>query len=216
MLLRLIRHGDPDYKNDSLTELGVRQAKALAKHIRDLHVDRLLCSPLGRARLTCSYFAKAKGMEPRVLPWLKELNGNYEGDLWAWNQHGCDAFKDAESLGPSDWIRKSPYGKHMKKIAGSFHRAFDEYLKENGLLERDGSLYKLGANYRQGESIAVFCHAGVTLTLLSHLLHIPLPICYSQFGCEPSSVSTLALETKDGKGIFRLLSLNDMSHAKGL
>ena len=33
MKIIFIRHGDPDYVNDSLTEKGIREAKLLAKRV---------------------------------------------------------------------------------------------------------------------------------------------------------------------------------------
>ena len=35
MKIIFIRHGDPDYVNDTLTEKGMREAKLLAKRVAD-------------------------------------------------------------------------------------------------------------------------------------------------------------------------------------
>ena len=211
MLLMLIRHGDPDYANDALTELGRRQALALAERLAGVRIDEMYCSPLGRAALTCAPVAERKGMTPETLPWLRELNGNYAGNQWAWNHHGCDAFAHKTEIGSATWGGMVPYGEHIRPVAAGFHDSFDRFLSGKGL-SREDNLYRLGADFTEDKTMAFFCHAGVILTLLSHLLHVPLPVCYSQFACEPSSVSRLALETKDAMGIFRLVSLNDMSH----
>ena len=39
MRLIFIRHGEPDYEHDSLTEKGWREAKLLAARTKDWHVD---------------------------------------------------------------------------------------------------------------------------------------------------------------------------------
>ena len=54
MKIVMIRHGDPDYVNDSLTEKGRREALALARYLSDKHVTKFYCSPLGRARDTAA------------------------------------------------------------------------------------------------------------------------------------------------------------------
>ena len=52
MRLIFIRHGDPDYKNDSLTDRGKIEAQALVERVSSWEVDKFFCSPLGRARET--------------------------------------------------------------------------------------------------------------------------------------------------------------------
>lgn len=51
MKIIFIRHGDPDYVNDTLTEKGMREAKLLAKRVADWkNITQFYCSPLGRAK----------------------------------------------------------------------------------------------------------------------------------------------------------------------
>ena len=52
MRLIIVRHGDPDYERDSLTEKGWREAAFLADRISRLDVKDFYVSPLGRARDT--------------------------------------------------------------------------------------------------------------------------------------------------------------------
>ena len=40
MRILLIRHGDPDYENDTLTEKGCREAELLAKRALSLHMGK--------------------------------------------------------------------------------------------------------------------------------------------------------------------------------
>ena len=50
MRILIIRHGDPDYENDTLTEKGWREAGLLAERMKNEKIDRILISSLGRAR----------------------------------------------------------------------------------------------------------------------------------------------------------------------
>ena len=59
MRILFIRHGDPDYKHDTLTEKGVREAAALAKTAADLGIGDIFVSPMGRAMRTASYSISA-------------------------------------------------------------------------------------------------------------------------------------------------------------
>ena len=50
MRILLIRHGDPDYVNDTLTQKGHREAALLAEAADFLEVGDCYQSPLGRAK----------------------------------------------------------------------------------------------------------------------------------------------------------------------
>ena len=213
MRLILIRHGDPDYANDCLTEKGRRQAVLLAEALAVVHVDLIFASPMGRAQLTARPAAERKKLPVTTLPWLHELDGNYDGNLWSWNQRGADAFREATPMSLENWHEQVPYGEHMIPVAAELYRHFDRFMEERGY-RREGQRYRVleGASR---ETVFFFCHAGLILTLLSHLLHIPLPVAYTQFGCDPTGRTTLRFEEEDACGVFRLECLNDMSHAPG-
>ena len=54
MKILLIRHGDPDYEKDSLTEKGWHEAELLAQRMAELEIQSFYVSPLGRAKDTAS------------------------------------------------------------------------------------------------------------------------------------------------------------------
>jgi len=210
MKLLLIRHGDPDYANDALTPLGHTQARQLAETLAAVRLDAVYASPMGRAQLTAAYTARRKQMSVVTLDWLRELNGNYGASLWAWNLSGSDTFRGSQAITLENWQHHVPYGRHMQPVAAALWRSFDAFIA--GLGYR-----RLGQGYvaprHDDRTVAFFCHAGVILTLLSHLLHVPLPVAYAQFACDPSSRTTLRFEAHEGFGVFRLECLNDLSHA---
>ena len=74
MELFIIRHGDPDYARDSLTEKGVREAKLLSERMEKENIDYFYCSPLGRAQKTASYtMEKYPDKEMPTLEWAREF-----------------------------------------------------------------------------------------------------------------------------------------------
>lgn len=54
MRLLFVRHGDPDYKNDCLNEIGVQEARALAALGPQIGWGTCFVSPLGRAQETAA------------------------------------------------------------------------------------------------------------------------------------------------------------------
>ena len=59
MKLLIVRHGDPDYSIDSLTETGWKEAQLLAQRLSKLDIRAFYVSPLGRARDTASLTLQA-------------------------------------------------------------------------------------------------------------------------------------------------------------
>lgn len=91
----LIRHGsvrhstpeDPldlvDGQSDpELTELGWRQAQAVADRLRSAHPAAIFVTPLRRTQQTAGPLAERLGVQPVVLPELREVYlGDWEGQL---------------------------------------------------------------------------------------------------------------------------------------
>ncbi len=78
MRILLIRHGDPDYKNDTVTEKGAREVALLSDRLAKENIDKIYCSPLGRAQDTAKPTAEKIGKEIHTLPWLAEIKLHYE------------------------------------------------------------------------------------------------------------------------------------------
>lgn len=90
MRLLLIRHGqtpanvhgilDAAVPGPGLTELGQRQADALPAALADRGIERLFTSTMVRTQLTAAPLAVALGLEPVVLPGLREIEaGDTQG-----------------------------------------------------------------------------------------------------------------------------------------
>ena len=74
MRLLFIRHAEPDYSTDTLTEKGRREAALLAKAAPSMQLDHCFVSPLGRAQETASFCMKTAGMTAKTLDWLEEFD----------------------------------------------------------------------------------------------------------------------------------------------
>ena len=74
MKLLIIRHGDPDYTNDTLTEKGWREAECLAEMLSQQDITTFYMSPLGRAQDIASLALKKMGRDAEVMPWLREFD----------------------------------------------------------------------------------------------------------------------------------------------
>ena len=73
MKLLIVRHGDPDYSIDSLTEKGWREAEYLSQKLTKLTVKDFYVSPLGRAKDTASCTLKKMGRTAEEKEWLREF-----------------------------------------------------------------------------------------------------------------------------------------------
>jgi len=218
MEILMVRHGDPDYQNDSLTPRGVDEARQLAAALKDLPLDALYVSPLGRAQQTCAYTAEAKGIEPVTLDWLRE-RGIKRGPVYLWEAPG-EMFLVAETLATqNDW--HLPDGA-MPEGAEQFERVregFDALLAEYGY-QRDGHGYRVTKPaHASGRDtrIALFSHKGVIMTLLADVLHWALPMLFVSLHIHPTGVTRLELvEEEGGGGVLRAhlkaLVINDLSH----
>lgn len=74
MRLLFIRHGDPDYIHDTLTEKGKREAELLSRLTLSLHVGDVYVSPCGRARMTADIGLSTVAVRQKeIVPWLMEF-----------------------------------------------------------------------------------------------------------------------------------------------
>lgn len=208
MEILLIRHGDPDYANDALTPKGHEEARKLSRFLGAKRIDAIYQSPKGRARMTCEYTARLKGIEPVTLDWLEEV-GIKRGDLYLWNAPG-PLFLGGSAL-PAWESCLEPDGAMPEGKAqfGRVSRGFDAVMARHGYA-RAGHLYDVRSTSR--ETLAFFCHHGVIVTLLSHLLHWPLPLVFVHTTIDPTGVTALRMVEQDGRAHLKLAALNCLSH----
>lgn len=215
MRLYIIRHGDPDYENNTITPAGHLEAEALAKHLKNVGLDKIYYSPLGRAIDTMKYTADLLNIEPKMESWTEELSHNVELETWG-GMHVCDVPGEVvRCLQPGitheTWHERRPYNdaELLNKIT-KIYKASDDFIARHGY-ERQGERFRCVSPNR--DKIAVFCHAALGMTWLAYLLGIPLPIMWSGFWPAPSSVTTVLFEERSPQwAVPRCIGWGDVSH----
>ncbi len=218
MRILIVRHGDPDYANDTLTEKGRREVALLAKKLSKEKIDYFYSSPLGRALDTCRCVAKAHGKEGEITQysWLREFDhalvfptGQERPILWDmlpefWTK--VDEMYDYREWVEQDFYRDAK----IKEAYQSVVEPLDALLKKHGYI-REGRLYKTEKGNR--DTLAIFCHFGSEMILLSHLLNISPVVLTHHFVAPPSSVTTLYTEERrEGIVTFRCAGFGDTGH----
>ena len=74
MRLIIVRHGDPDYSIDSLTEKGWKEVEYLSEKLSKFDVKEFYVSPLGRAKDTASLTLKKMNRTAVEYDWLREFD----------------------------------------------------------------------------------------------------------------------------------------------
>lgn len=216
MRLYLIRHADPDYPNKTITQAGHAEAKALAPRLEAERIDTIYCSPMGRAQHTAAYTAERLGLKPITQPWMQEMmnlrmaDGEQSG-MMSWDLHGHVLRTDVTFARRGNWWELPPLDRpEYRQAVEELARQSDRFFEELGYRRENGRYRVLAANQRR---IALFCHNGLGLTWLSHLLEIPLPLVWSGFWLPASSVTVVLFDQRnDTWAVPRCLCVGDTSH----
>jgi len=212
--LLFIRHADPDYTLDSLTNTGWKEAELLAARLSSDGVKAFYVSPLGRARDTASVTLDRMDREAEILPWLCEFSATIVRDgveTIAWDWLPAEWTRIPEFYDRNLWhtvpvMKKGNVFEEYSKVTGGL----DDILGEYGY-ERDGEIYR--AVRANNDTLVFFCHFGVECVMLAHLLGISPMVLWHGFCAAPASVTTLITEERrEGAAAFRAVSLGDTSH----
>lgn len=216
MKILIIRHGDPDYINDSLTEKGSREAQLLSKRLSKISVDSFYCSPLGRARATAEPTLKAYGKDSVICDWLREfdaevINTSTGESSIPWDRMPSFINRNSDYFDYSKWNKTEFFSsgdiaEKYRAVCGGI----DKILADNGY-RHEGHIFSV--EKENTKTICLFCHFGVECVILSHLLNIS-PVCLWQgFVALPSSVTTLVTEEREqGTASLRCMGFGDISH----
>lgn len=216
MRIIFIRHAEPDYSIDSITENGVREAQALNKRVLTWpdNID-YYCSPLGRAKLTCEIALNDTGKEAENISWLREFDVPVVDENGIrqipWDFMPSFWTKDSKLLSYDEWMNADI----MKtgNVAQEYNSAInglDSLLEKYGYV-RNGNIYNYSKH--SDATVVFFCHMGISFMLMGHLLNIS-PISLIQGMCMlPSSMSVLQTEEReDGIASFRATVIGDLTH----
>ena len=192
MKLLIIRHGEPDYSIDSLTEKGWKEAALLAERISKLDVKEFYVSPLGRAKDTAKVTLEAMGRTAVTLEWLEEFRPK------VLRPDGNGTRKVAWDWLPQDWMADERFYscEHWHEVHG---------------YRREGNYYRV----EQGneDTIVFFCHFALGCVLLSHLFNISPMLLWHHLCSAPTGVTTVNTEERrQGIAGFRMSAYGDVSH----
>ncbi len=232
MRLLLIRHGDPDYGRDGLTEKGKREALLLADYLAGESITDVYVSPLGRAKETASFTLQKLGLYAQEKDWLQEFPARVDiNDCPLLQKAFPDAKKkdgkfcprivwdilpefwrdEPEYFSPSGWRNAlvsihSDIGPQYDHVA----QGLDEVLSQHGY-RREGSRYR--TNKGNTDTLVFFCHFGVTCVLLSHLWGASPYVLWHGLALAPTSVTEVYTEERSrGEALFRATRIGDLSH----
>ena len=221
MLFYYIRHGNPIYEPDGLTELGYKQALALVEKFKVIGLDKIYASTSNRAMLTAMPTAKALNKEIIELdfvhekhPWknLTVSNGN-GGVCWLYQfPYTIELFnsEEIEKLGfrwyEHPYFKEYKYQEEMDRI----RKETDKFFLTLGYRHIGNGKYKVEKSNE--ERVAMFAHQGFGLAFLSTILDIPYPKFSTHFDMGHSSVTVIEFKELNGYAYPRIVTFSNDSH----
>ena len=210
MRLIMVRHGEPDYANDCLTQTGRLQAGAAAQRLMEEDITEIYASPMGRAQQTAQAASGLLGLPVTTLLFMREVIWSGERDV-PFNGHPWLAADQMVSQGDSilapDW-RSHPYFRD-NAVLGCYDliaEEIDAFLAQKGY-RHEGERYWCTAE--KEENIALFSHGGSGSCAIAHMLSLPLPLVTTLMRYDFTSVTVLQFPFKPGEWVFPRLGLNN-------
>ncbi len=222
MKIIIIRHAEPDYERDSLTEKGEREARLLSYYLKDHYpqIDHFYVSTLGRAKRT---FEVATSNNYSTTPtdfcsWLVEFKGKVrrkekDNSFWSCWDLLPSVVEEEKILYASNWREANIVNEKGATILQEYDKVikeFDKILLDNGY-KRNGFHYDVSdSNHKV---IVLFCHFGVTSVLMSHLMNCSPYSIWQNTVLLPSSVTEFVSEEREeGIASFRANKIGSLAH----
>ena len=224
MKLYLIRHGEPNYKDNCLTPMGHLQAEALARRLEKggKKYSAIYSSNYGRAVETAEHTAVRLGMDLRRLDFMHELS---------YGKHGAtreekilySPWKAPKGLVEND-VRLPAYdyadywGFRGTKLEESEERiigGFDAWLAENHGFVRDGTRYL--CTREDNDEILIFAHGGTISMLLGHFMNTGTIAACMSLRIYLTSISTIDFRSDPGAFVLPAIrGISDFAHCEGI
>jgi probable phosphoglycerate mutase len=218
MEIVLVRHGQPEWVRDGLnvdnpplTDLGHRQAEAMAEFLAAEHAespfDEVWCSPLVRARQTAAPLFRRLSRDEQVAEWLEEIRN----PIW----HGTpqekadEAYREERARVSHERWRGLDGGEPMTEFIERINLGCQLWFAERGVHRLDSDLPMWQID-QPGRKIALVAHAGTNSVVICRFLGLaPTPWEWDRFVIEHASVNRLrSFEMGDGH-TFGLTALSD-------
>jgi broad specificity phosphatase PhoE len=162
--LFLLRHGEVEARyhrvfggkiDMELSPLGHEQVQALADYFRRHPPHVMYASPMKRVQQTLAPLAKQTGLQPHILPGLREV------DFGEWTGLSWDQVYERFKVSAYDWLNQLEAGSIAQaETTADFRKRVDEALQQ--ILTESPS-----------KEIAVIAHGGVIRMLLALILDLP-------------------------------------------
>ena len=223
MLLFFLRHGDPIYDPDSLTELGRRQAEALGRRLAAYGLDRIFVSTSNRAIETARPTCELLKQSPVMADWANEAHAWDElavpkedgtGESWPfYMQKYVDLFLTPEmrALDMAWAAHPALRGTKLEKGIARIQRDADAFLLSLGYAH-DHARHVYQAQRVNRERVALFAHQGFGLAFLSAVMDIPYPQFSTHFDMAHTGMTVLHFPEREGVVVPRMLQLSNDAH----
>lgn len=220
MRILIVRHGDPDYEHDSLTELGRRQAEVVAERLMSEDIETIYSSSMGRAYETALPYANRVNAPIRKLDFMREIRYGQGEALYTtgnpWDETDKVATEGREILDlnwhESPFFRDNVATSDVDRIAD----ATDEWMLELGY-RREGLYYRNIREDSDEHTVALFCHGGSGTAMLAHILNLPFPYLCAIIRMRHTAITSIRLNSEPGSRIMPVLELAcDAEHLKNI
>ena len=220
MYLFIVRHGEPDYEADALTENGRHQALLTAERLMIDRIDEIHASTLGRAQETAGFLAEVTGLGIIDEPWATELGPDTKSAMFTGKPVGIGIYPSTYLL--SEEFQGLTTEEVLRTVKGLCDTGFPKKYKGIGEgLDRmlsDLGYERTAAGFYDpvepsGRHVALFCHGAMIRSILAHIYHIPYQFLGSSFHENFCGVTILRFDSDTG-GAFvpKLITFGDIGH----
>jgi probable phosphoglycerate mutase len=215
--LLLIRHAQPEWVREGLnvvdpplTELGRRQAAALAAAMAGEQLDEVLVSPLLRARETAAPILERLGRSEDIDMWLEEIRDPKWHGTPA--ERAAEAYRELRDRAPAERWRGLTGGEDIREFVDRIRLGVEKFLQERGVHRLEGEL-PVWHIAEPGRRIALVAHAGTDTIVICHLLGLPpTPWEWERMVLRHASISRLEAIPCGDAFTFSLTALSDVEH----
>lgn len=218
MRIIFVRHGEPDYERDCLTETGKKQAAAAANRLAREGIAEIYASPMGRAVQTAAFTAKRLNLPVQTLDFMHEISWGGPGipqEGHPWTVSDWMIAQEDFDFYHTDW-REHPYYKNniAVRYLNEISAQFDAFIRRQGY-RHEGTRYFCETDRQK--TVAVFSHGGSGACVLSHLLALPFPYVCTMLPYEFTSVIILEFPVRKGEYVHPRIELfNDTAHTRNI
>ena len=206
MRIIFVRHGEPDYHNDCLTELGQRQAIAVAQRLKFEGIREIFSSPQGRAFQTAQATADLLGLSVQPMNFLHEISwGSKNGEPLPENGNPWDVVRllAEQGIDPADpdWFAHPYFANN--KVLDTVHiveEGIDHWMENYGYQRENGGYRCLSSEYAD-HTVAMFCHGGSSSAALSHLCHLTFSFWCASFPFPFAGYTVIRFSDHPGKAV---------------